>query len=193
MFYVKQTFPPPISIFNKGEGDGIESRLPLKIFSTLNVKNNLPLCLSFKLLVLTTLAFKVVVDPWCWLEDVLVLPLLGVPLVPVVWVPCHCHHWEMLSPWKWQIGTDYTCLLGFGLSTGVICYLIKKYICERLNRIEIFLSKREIYKLDIIKFIECFTNNKSDKKNFKIQEVPAFLVPKSNHEMRGSLIRRTDF
>ena len=92
--------------------------------TNINVKNNLPLCLSFKLLVLTTLAFKVVVDPWCWLEDVLVLPLLGVPLVPVVWVPCHCHHWEMLSPWKWQIGTDYTCnvwlcLSGFGLSTLV--------------------------------------------------------------------------
>ena len=33
----KQTFPPIISIFNESEGDGIESRLPFKIFSTLNV------------------------------------------------------------------------------------------------------------------------------------------------------------
>ena len=95
-----------------------------------------------------------------------------------------------MTNWYWL---HMQCLLGFGLSTGVICYLIKKYICGRLNRIEIFLSKREIYKLDIIKFIECFTNNKSDKKNFKIQEVPAFLVPKSNHEMRGSWIPRTVF
>ena len=39
---------------------------------------------SFKLFVLITLAFKVVVDPW--LED----PLGG----------CHCHHCDMLSPWK---------------------------------------------------------------------------------------------
>jgi hypothetical protein len=31
---LKQTFPPMI-IFTEGEGDGIESRLPFKIFSTL--------------------------------------------------------------------------------------------------------------------------------------------------------------
>ena len=30
------TFPPLIWIFTKGEGDGIESRLPFKIFSTLS-------------------------------------------------------------------------------------------------------------------------------------------------------------
>ena len=30
-----QTFPPIIWIFTDGEGDGIESRLPFKIFSTL--------------------------------------------------------------------------------------------------------------------------------------------------------------
>ena len=32
---VKQTFPPIICIFNEGEGDGIESNLPFKIFPTL--------------------------------------------------------------------------------------------------------------------------------------------------------------
>ena len=35
-FHLKQTFPPIILIFTDGEGDGIESRLPLKNFSTLN-------------------------------------------------------------------------------------------------------------------------------------------------------------
>ena len=35
--HLKQTFPPIIWIFNEGEGDGIESRLPFKIFSTLNL------------------------------------------------------------------------------------------------------------------------------------------------------------
>ena len=36
--HLKQTFPPIISIFTEGEGglDGIESRLPFKIFSTLH-------------------------------------------------------------------------------------------------------------------------------------------------------------
>ena len=34
--HFKQTFPPIIWIFTEGEGDGIESRLPFKIFSTLN-------------------------------------------------------------------------------------------------------------------------------------------------------------
>ena len=33
--HLKQTFPPIIWIFTEGEGDGIKSRLPLKIFSTL--------------------------------------------------------------------------------------------------------------------------------------------------------------
>ena len=33
--HLKQTFPPIICIFTEGEGNGIESRLPLKIFSTL--------------------------------------------------------------------------------------------------------------------------------------------------------------
>ena len=32
---LKQTFPPMIWIFTEGEGDGIKSRLPFKIFSTL--------------------------------------------------------------------------------------------------------------------------------------------------------------
>ena len=32
---LKQTFPPMIWIFTQGEGDGTESRLPFKIFSTL--------------------------------------------------------------------------------------------------------------------------------------------------------------
>ena len=33
--HLKQTFPPIIWIFTEGDGDGIESRLPFKIFSTL--------------------------------------------------------------------------------------------------------------------------------------------------------------
>ena len=33
--HLKQTFPLVIWIFTEGEGDGIESRLPFKIFSTL--------------------------------------------------------------------------------------------------------------------------------------------------------------
>ena len=32
--HLKQTFPPIIWIFTEGEGNGIESRLPFKIFST---------------------------------------------------------------------------------------------------------------------------------------------------------------
>ena len=34
--HLKQTFPPIIWIFNADEDDGIESRLPFKIFSTLH-------------------------------------------------------------------------------------------------------------------------------------------------------------
>ena len=34
-YCLKQTFPPIIWIFNEGEGDGIESNLPFKIFPTL--------------------------------------------------------------------------------------------------------------------------------------------------------------
>ena len=33
--HLKQIFPPITWIFNEGEGDKIESRLPFKIFSTL--------------------------------------------------------------------------------------------------------------------------------------------------------------
>ena len=39
---LKQTFPPMIWIFAEGEGDGIESRLPFQIFSTLPEKSNSP-------------------------------------------------------------------------------------------------------------------------------------------------------
>ena len=38
--HLKQTFPPIIWIFTEGEGDGIESRLPFKIFSTLKEVRN---------------------------------------------------------------------------------------------------------------------------------------------------------
>ena len=34
-WHLKQTFPPIIWIFTEGVGDGIKSRLPFKIFSTL--------------------------------------------------------------------------------------------------------------------------------------------------------------
>ena len=37
--HLKQTFPPIIRIFTDGEGDGIKSRLPFKILSTL-LKNS---------------------------------------------------------------------------------------------------------------------------------------------------------
>ena len=33
--HLKETFPPVIWIITEGEGDGIESRLPSKIFSSL--------------------------------------------------------------------------------------------------------------------------------------------------------------
>ena len=36
--HLKQTFPPIIWIFTEVEGDGIESKLPFKIFSTLQMK-----------------------------------------------------------------------------------------------------------------------------------------------------------
>ena len=35
--HLKQTFPPITRIFTEGEGDGIKSRLPFKIFSTFGV------------------------------------------------------------------------------------------------------------------------------------------------------------
>lgn len=51
-------------------------------------------CLSvFKLLVLTTLALRVLLEP-C---------MAGI--LEVAWTPCHCHHWEMLSPWN-----DISCI-----------------------------------------------------------------------------------
>ena len=37
--HLKQIFPPMIWIFAEVEGDGIESRLPFKIFFTLHLKN----------------------------------------------------------------------------------------------------------------------------------------------------------
>ena len=36
--HLKQTFPPIIRIFTQGEGDGIESRLPFKIFPVLTLQ-----------------------------------------------------------------------------------------------------------------------------------------------------------
>ena len=36
--HLKQAFPPIIWIFIEGEGDGIESRLPFKTFSTLSLE-----------------------------------------------------------------------------------------------------------------------------------------------------------
>ena len=38
--HLKKTFPPIIWIFTEGEGDGIESRLPFKFFSTLCKENS---------------------------------------------------------------------------------------------------------------------------------------------------------
>jgi len=39
--HLKQTFPHIILIFTEGEGNGIESRLPFKKFSTLKIKENI--------------------------------------------------------------------------------------------------------------------------------------------------------
>ena len=39
--HLKETFPPIIWIFAEGEGDGIESRLPFRTFSTLRNKKAL--------------------------------------------------------------------------------------------------------------------------------------------------------
>ena len=39
LLHLKQTLPPIILIFTEGEGDGIESRLTFKIFSTLHKVN----------------------------------------------------------------------------------------------------------------------------------------------------------
>ena len=59
--HLKQTLPPMIWIFTEGEGGGIESRLPFKIFSSLNtnfeegfLKDNLfqPIVKSFDFIVL---------------------------------------------------------------------------------------------------------------------------------------------
>ena len=46
LLYLKQTFPPIIWVFTESEGDGIETRLPFKIFSTLwkNSKENFSWC-----------------------------------------------------------------------------------------------------------------------------------------------------
>ena len=50
-YYVKKIFLPIIWIFTEGEGDGIESRLSFKIFSTLKSRNRM---LSFRLSGATT-------------------------------------------------------------------------------------------------------------------------------------------
>jgi len=39
--HLKQTFPQIILIFTEDEGNGIESRLPFKKFSTLKIKKNI--------------------------------------------------------------------------------------------------------------------------------------------------------
>ena len=49
---LKQTFPPIIWIFTEGEGDGIESRLPFKIFSALREKGSFGLYRGLSVLVL---------------------------------------------------------------------------------------------------------------------------------------------
>ena len=44
--HLKETFPPIIWTFTEGEGDGIESRLPFKIFSTLRKIASAGMCVS---------------------------------------------------------------------------------------------------------------------------------------------------
>ena len=41
--HLKQSFPPTISLFIEGEGDGIKSRLPVKTYSTLLSESKPPL------------------------------------------------------------------------------------------------------------------------------------------------------
>ena len=41
--HLKQTFPPKIWIFAEGEGDGIKSRLPFKIFYFRYIYNDMKL------------------------------------------------------------------------------------------------------------------------------------------------------
>ena len=48
---LKQTFPPIIQIFAAGEGDGIEFRLPFKIFSTLHIVWTLEACTQTHLVI----------------------------------------------------------------------------------------------------------------------------------------------
>ena len=64
--HLKETFPPIIWIFHEGEGDGIYSRLPFKIFSTLTEilmwiqKYLVPLCEVF-----WTMPPSFMPDVWC--------------------------------------------------------------------------------------------------------------------------------
>lgn len=75
----------------------------------------------FKLLVLTTLALSVLVEP----------PCIG---NLVAWTPCHCHHWEMLSPWKWHI---MHCKIWW---SNPLCYR-DKYRQTRVSLIKLFHKK----------------------------------------------------
>ena len=59
---LKQTFPPMIWIFTEGEGDGIESRIPFKIFSTLR-ETNLNFQVQFQILELHFFVFFAI--SWC--------------------------------------------------------------------------------------------------------------------------------
>ena len=59
----KQTFPPIIWIFTEGEGDGIEPRLPIEIFSTLPMNNILWKCTFEKWRPVQSCRPKFLVDP----------------------------------------------------------------------------------------------------------------------------------
>ena len=62
LYTLKQTFPPLIWIFTEGEGDGIESRIPFKIFSTLR-ETNLNFQVQFQILELHFFVFFAI--SWC--------------------------------------------------------------------------------------------------------------------------------
>ena len=53
--FVFTPYPPIIWIFTEGEGDGIESRLPFKIFSTLSVCKFCPILTPSPLLIVDVL------------------------------------------------------------------------------------------------------------------------------------------
>ena len=95
---LKQTFPPIIWIFTEVEGDGIESRLHLKIFTTLLIFNDLSL---FRPVLWTIMKAR---GPWgaCPVGDPHLAGVkVGAPTVVGAMVVQHiiCQHWVEVPQW----------------------------------------------------------------------------------------------